>query len=167
VIKGFIVGLALTIIVGQVPKLLGIDKHPGDFFEQARGVLSELGDVDGLTVAVGVLSLAAVLALRRFVPVVPGSLLVVLVSIAAVTVLGLDDHGLEIVGNIPAGLPSIGWPDVSAHDFGTLAPGAIGVMLVGFAEGLGAAKTYAARHTTTSTPTASCWASAPRTSAPA
>jgi SulP family sulfate permease len=146
VIKGFIVGLAMTIVIGQVPKLLGIGKGSGDFFEKLWDVITKLGDVDGLTVAVGLLSLAAVLALKRFVPALPGSLIVVLLAIAAVAILSLDDHGLEIVGNIPAGLPSVGWPDVSAHDFGALAPGAIGVMLVGFAEGLGAAKTYAARH---------------------
>jgi MFS superfamily sulfate permease-like transporter len=83
------------------------------------------------------------MGLKRFVPVVPGSLVIVLAAIAAVALLDLDDHGLDVVGTIPSGLPSVGWPDVSAHDLGTLAPGAIGLMLVGFAEGLGAAKTYA------------------------
>ena len=145
VIKGFIVGLALTIMIGQVPKLLGMEKGSGDFFEQAWDVVSNLGSIDGLTLAVGLASLAGVMGLKRFVPVVPGSLVIVLAGIAAVALLDLDDHGLDVVGTIPSGLPSVGWPDVSAHDLGTLAPGAIGVMLVGFAEGLGAAKTYASR----------------------
>jgi sulfate permease, SulP family len=146
VIKGFIVGLALTILIGQVPDLLGVAKGSGDFFEKLWHVVTHLGDVDGLTRATGLASLAAVIALKRFIPALPGSLLVVLVAIAAVAAFNLDDHGLEIVGTIPAGLPSIAWPDVSSSDFGALAPGAIGVMLVGFAEGLGAAKTYATRH---------------------
>jgi high affinity sulfate transporter 1 len=145
VIKGFIIGLALTIIIGQVPKLLGVDKHAGDFFEQLVGILGKLGDVDGLTVLVGLLSLAVVLALRRVAPVVPASLVAVALGVVAVELLNLDHHGLEIVGHIDSGLPSLGTPDVGRHDLGTLAPGAIGVMLVGFAEGLGAAKTYAAR----------------------
>ena len=145
VIKGFIVGLALTIMIGQVPKLLGIEKGSGDFFEQVWDVVSNLGSIDGLTLAVGLASLAGVMGLKRFVPVVPGSLVIVLAGIAAVALLDLDDHGLDVVGAIPSGLPSLGWPDVSAHDLGTLAPGAVGVMLVGFAEGLGAAKTYASR----------------------
>lgn len=72
VIKGFIVGLALTIIIGQVPKLLGISKGSGDFFEQAWHVLRNLGDTQGLTLAVGLASLAVVLRLRRVAPVVPG-----------------------------------------------------------------------------------------------
>ena len=61
VIKGFIVGLALTIMIGQVPKLLGIEKGSGDFFEQAWDVVSNLGSIDGLTLAVGLASLAGVM----------------------------------------------------------------------------------------------------------
>ena len=143
VIKGFIVGLALTIIIGQVPDLLGIDKGSGDFFEKAWHVLSNLGSTHGLTLAVGVLSLAIVMGLRRFAPGIPGSLVAVALGIAAVELLDLDGHGLSIVGPIESGLPSLGLPDASAHEYGSLAAGAIGVMLVGFAEGLGAAKTYA------------------------
>lgn len=145
VIKGFIIGLALTIIIGQVPKLLGVGKDDGDFFEKLVGVLGRLGDVHALTAVVGVLSLLVVLGLRRRAPRVPGSLVAVALGVAAVDVLNLDGHGVDIVGHIDRGLPSLGAPDVSWHDLGTLVPGALGVMLVGFAEGLGAAKTYAAR----------------------
>lgn len=147
VLKGFIVGLALTILIGQVPKLLGIDGGSGDFFEKTWDVLRQLGDTDPLTLVVGLGSLALVLGLRRFAPAVPGSLVAVLAGIVAVALLGLDDHGLEIVGTIDAGLPSLGPPDgLALHDYGDLVAGAVGVMLVGFAEGLGAARTYAARH---------------------
>ncbi|WP_027008081.1 SulP family inorganic anion transporter [Conexibacter woesei] len=145
VIKGFIVGLALTIIVGQVPKLLGVEKHSGDFFEQAWGVIKHLGDADGLTVAVGLASLVVVLGLKRLAPAVPASLVVVALGVAAVKLFNLDDHGLEIVGHIDSGLPSVGTPDVSWSDIGSLVAGGVGVMLVGFAEGLGAARTYAQR----------------------
>lgn len=145
VIKGFIIGLALTIIIGQVPKLLGVGKDDGDFFEKLIGLLGRLGDVHALTALVGFLSLAVVLGLRRAAPRVPGSLVAVALGVAAVGLLDLDGHGVGIVGPIDRGLPSLGVPDVSWHDLGTLVPGALGVMLVGFAEGLGAAKTYAAR----------------------
>jgi high affinity sulfate transporter 1 len=145
VLKGFIVGLALTIIIGQVPKLLGIEKASGDFFEQLWGVVKHLGETSGLTLLVGLLSLALVLVLKRVAPVVPGSLVVVLLAIGAVSLFDLDQHGLEIVGHIDSGLPSFGLPDVPAHRYLDLAGAAVGVMLVGFAEGLGAAKTYAAR----------------------
>jgi high affinity sulfate transporter 1 len=145
VLKGFIVGLALTIIAGQLPKLLGITKGAGDLFEQLWHIISHLGDTDALTFLVGALSLVVIVGLRRGARTVPGSLVAVLLGIAAVKLLDLDQHGVDIVGPIKSGLPSLGAPDVAVHDLGALAAGGIGVMLVGFAEGLGAAKTYAAR----------------------
>ena len=146
VLKGFIVGLALTIIVGQLPKLFGVEKGAGDFFEQLWDLLGRLGDTNGWTLAVGVASLVVVVALKRWVPLLPGSLVAVLLGIAAVDMFGLDDKGVAIVGHIEAGLPSFGLPHVAhAHDYLDLAGPAVGILLVGFAEGLGAAKTYAAR----------------------
>lgn len=145
VLKGFIVGLALTIIIGQVPKLLGVSKGSGDFFEQLWHVIAHLGDLQGLTTLVGGLSLALIVGLRRVAPVIPGSLVAVVLGIAAVKIFSLDRHGVEIVGPIPSGLPTLGTPNVHLRDIGALVAGGVGVMLVGFAEGLGAAKNYAAR----------------------
>jgi sulfate permease, SulP family len=145
VLKGFIIGLALTIIVGQVPALIGVEKGSGNFFQKAWTVLGNVPDLDPLTTAVGVGSLIVLIVLRRWLPVVPGSLVVALGGIALVWALGLDDHGLAIVGSIDSGLPDFGLPDVSDDQFLDLLAVSVGVMLVGFAEGLGAAKTYAAR----------------------
>jgi MFS superfamily sulfate permease-like transporter len=108
VLKGFIVGLALTIIAGQLPKLFGVEKGSGNFFEQLADLLRSLGDTNGATLAVGLVSLAIVLGLRRWLPVVPGSLVAVLVGIAAVPLLGLVDRGVAIVGPIESGGPSSG-----------------------------------------------------------
>ena len=146
VLKGFIIGLALTIIVGQIPKLLGVEKSQGDFFEQLWGLLGDLGSTSGLTLLVGAASLVLVLGLKEVAPVVPGSLVAVLLGIVAVELFDLDDHGVAIVGQIESGLPSFGLPDVDTHRYLDLAASGVGVMLVGFAEGLGAAKTYAAKN---------------------
>jgi high affinity sulfate transporter 1 len=145
VLKGFIIGLALTIIIGQIPKLLGVEKTGGDFFEQLWGVLGNLGGTSGLTLLVGLVSLGLVLGLRRFAPVVPGSLAAVLFGIAVVHLFDLNEHGVAIVGHIDSGLPSFGLPNVPAHRYLDLAAAGVGVMLVGFAEALGAGKTYAAK----------------------
>ena len=145
VLKGFIIGLALTIVAGQLPALLGVEGGGGDFFEKLWDLLGRLGQASATTVAVGLASLVLVLGLRRYLPLVPGSLVAVLLGILAVWLLDLDAHGVEIVGQIDSGLPALGPPDVAAADYLALAPAAAGVMLVGFAEGLGAAKTYAAR----------------------
>ena len=146
VLKGFIIGLALTIVAGQLPDLLGVEGAGGNFFEKLWGVLADLGQTSATTLLVGLASLALVFGLRRFAPMVPGSLVAVLAGIAAVWLLDLDAHGVEIVGQIDSGLPALGVPEVAAADYLALAPAAAGVMLVGFAEGLGAAKTYAAQH---------------------
>jgi len=146
VLKGFIIGLALTIVAGQLPDLFGVEGGGGNFFEQLWRLLSDLDQTSVTTLAVGLASLTLVLGLRRFAPAVPGSLVAVLVGIAAVGLLDLDAHGVAIVGQIDSGLPALGTPDVAAADYLALAPAAAAVMLVGFAEGLGAAKTYAARH---------------------
>jgi sulfate permease, SulP family len=146
VLKGFIIGLALTIVAGQLPKLFGVEGGEGDFFEKLVDLIAHLGDTHWLTLALGLVSLALVLGLRRLAPVVPGSLIAVLFGIVVVWALGLDDRGVDIVGHIDSGLSSLGLPEVAAADYLALAPSAIGVMLVGFAEGLGAAKAYAAQH---------------------
>jgi len=146
VLKGFIIGLALTIVAGQLPDLFGVEGGGGNFFEKLWHLLSNLDQTSVTTLAVGLASLALVLGLRRFAPAAPGSLVAVLVGIAAVGLLDLDRHGVAIVGQIDSGLPALGTPDVTAADYLALAPAGAGVMLVGFAEGLGAAKTYAARH---------------------
>lgn len=143
--KGFIVGLALTIIAGQLPKLAGVHKHDGNFFEQVGGFIARLGHTNGLTLLVGLVSLVIVLVLKRFLPLVPAALVAVVLGVLAVMAFGLDGKGVEIVGHITGGLPSVGLPHVAASDYLSLAGGAVGVALVGFAEGLGAAKTYAAR----------------------
>jgi sulfate permease, SulP family len=146
VLKGFIIGLALTIIIGQVPKVFGIERSEGNFFEQAWGVIRHLGDAHGRTTLIGVASLAVVLALRRWLPMVPGSLVAVALGVVAVKALDLDSKGVDIVGPIESGLPRIGLPeDRSFADYLHAVGAAAGIMLVGFAEGLGAAKTYAAR----------------------
>jgi len=167
VLKGFIVGLALTIIVGQVPKLLGVDKVEGDFFEQLWGVVRAVGDTHWLTLVVGLASLAVVLACRRFAPVVPGSLVAVVLGIVAVVTFDLQDRGVEIVGDIEAGLPAFGLPKVTIADSVALVVSAAGLMLIGFAEGLVPRRPTRRSTTTTSSRTASCSGSAPLPSGPA
>lgn len=144
VLKGFIIGLALTIMIGQVPDLIGVEGGHGSFFEKTWALLGQLGDVDPLTITVGLASLAALVVVRRTMPFLPGSLVVVLLAIGAALLFDLGDRGLAVVGHIDAGLPRVGLPDVTGPQFAELLGGAVGLMLVGFAEGLGAAKTYAA-----------------------
>lgn len=146
VLKGFIIGLALTIIAGQLPKLFGVEKASGNFFEQIVGLVTKLGGTNPVTLAVGLAALAVLALLRRMLPLVPGALVVVVLGVLAVALFGLDDRGVAIVGPIEPGLPAFGLPPgVGVDRYLALAGPALGVLLVGFAEGLGAAKTYAVK----------------------
>jgi len=145
VLKGFIVGLALTIIAGQVPALIGVPKGSGDFFEQAWDLLTRLGQVQWVTALVGLGSLATVAVLRRAAPAVPAPLVVVAAGTLAAYALHLPGHGVAVVGHIGGGLPSFGLPGVPAADYLRLAGPAAGICLIGFAEGLGAARACAGR----------------------
>ena len=146
VLKGFIIGLSITIIVGQLPKLLGVEKADGNVFVILWHLIGDLGDTSGWTLAVGLLSLVVVLGLRRLAPKVPASLVAVLLGIVLVALFDLDAEGVAIVGHIDSGLPSFGLPgQLAFDDYLAASAAAVGIMLVGFAEGLGAAKTYAAK----------------------
>lgn len=146
VLKGFIVGLALTIIAGQLPKLFGVSKGEGNFFEKIWDLLGKLGQTNTTALLIGAVALLIVLGLKHYLPIVPGSLVAAAIGVAAVALFNLDSK-VAIVGHIDSGLPKIGLPNgLSLNDYLQLAGPAIGVLLVGFAEGLGAAKTYATKH---------------------
>ena len=103
VLKGFIIGLALTILVGQLPTLFGVPSGDGSFFEKLWHLVTELDDTSVISLTVGLLSLALLLGLRRWAPKVPGSLVVVALAVVVASVFHLGDHGLELVGTIDAG----------------------------------------------------------------
>ena len=144
-LKGFIIGLALTIVAGQLPKLFGVERVDGVFFEKLWGLSTELGETNGWAVAVGAGSLVLLLLLRRFVPLVPAAMVVVLAGVLASVLLDLPERGVAVVGSIASGLPPFGLPDLRLADYAAVVAGAVGIALVGFAEGLAAAQTYAAK----------------------
>lgn len=146
VITGFVFGLALIIIVRQTPKLLGIPKGEGDFFQMVRDILLSLGQAHSTTLAVSISALAALIIINLLVPRLPAALLVMIAGIAAGSIFDLQEHGVAVVGAVPSGLPGFSWPDLSWQEWTTMLPDAAGLALVAFAEGLGAARTFALRH---------------------
>lgn len=145
VMTGFLFGLGLTIMIGQLPSLLGVDAGSGNFFPRLWDLLGDLGDVHGATLAVGALSVAVLLLGRRLVPVVPSTLLVLVLSIVASAALDLGAHGVALVGDVPTALPDPAIPHVSASDFVNLIAPALGVLIVS-AEAIGVAKSLATEH---------------------
>jgi SulP family sulfate permease len=143
VLDGFIIGLGVYVAVGQLPKLVGIEKPEGSTVVQLWDVLTSQPSWNTPTLVVGGCSLAALMLLHRYAPRVPAALLVVGVSLLAVPALGLEAEGVEIVGEIPSGFAFASWSAVTFQDTLDMVPGALGIVVVGFAEGLAVAKAFA------------------------
>ena len=146
VLVGFVFGLALVIAVKQIPKVLGIEGGGEEFFERCLIIIRQLPETDLPTAVVGVASIGLMLLIERRLARVPAALVVLIAGIAASVVFGLEDRGVEVVGQIPAGLAPPRLPDVSLGDLLILVPGAMGIALVNFAEAIGPARGFASRH---------------------
>jgi len=143
VMEGFVTGLAIFVMVSQLPKLFGLSKGPGDTIRQFGHLVAHLGSASLTTFAVGAVALVMLFALDR-VRWVPGGLVVLVVALIVSTALGLHSHGVDTVGKVPAGLPAGQAPDFTS--LWDLLPSAAGMMLVIFSEALGAAETFADKH---------------------
>ena len=133
---GYLTGIALTVAVGQIPKLLGVSSRSGSLFDTIsdidQGILHH--SVRWESVTVGVAVLALVLLMRRWKPTVPGILLAVIGAIAASTAFGLRQRGLTMVGDLPRHLPRLVWPALTLRAATDLVTAAFGVALVAFAD---------------------------------
>lgn len=143
---GFIFGLAATIVIKQLPKLFGIEGSSGDFFERLAHLVRHLSETHGKTMLVGFAALAFLALWERYVPSVPGPLVVLVLAIIVSSAFGLKDHGVEVVGTLHGGIRAPKLPAITWHDFVALLPGAAGLALVVYAEGLGAAQSIASKH---------------------
>ena len=143
---GYINGIALTVIVSQVPKLLGFSVDASDFLGESIGIVR--GVVDGRVVPVALVigggALVMMLVLRRVSRRLPGILIAVILATLAVTVLGLANQ-LTVVGAVPRGFAATGIPAVSLADLLALVPGALGIALIAFTDTSVISRTFAAR----------------------
>jgi sulfate permease, SulP family len=143
VMRGFIEGLVCVTIIGQVPHLLGIEGTSGNFFTKLWLVLRHLPDASLLPVLTGLLSLAAMLLLRHLAPRVPAALVVAAAATILVELLGDEAAGVSVIGDLPSGLPHLALPNFDPAILRELVPGALAIVLVGYAEALGGAKAAA------------------------
>ena len=143
---GYMNGLALTILVGQLPKLFGFSTDANGLIDEARAFVHGIGagEVVGAAVVVGLVSLALILALGRWWPRVPGVLVAVVVATVAAAALDLADHGVSLVGTLPQGFPPLTVPS-PVSDLPLLVAGAIGIALVALTDTISTASVFAAR----------------------
>jgi high affinity sulfate transporter 1 len=145
VLIGYIHGVAVVLIIGQLGKLTGIGISASDPIPQLVEAAREIGNVSGATLAVGAVALAVMLPLRWLAPRFPAALVVVVAGIALSAWLNLDQHGVAVVGHIPSGLPSLKFPTPPLNQVFDLVPAALGLFLVSFADEILTARSYAQR----------------------
>ncbi|HMS60733.1 MAG TPA: sulfate permease [Solirubrobacteraceae bacterium] len=141
---GYLMGIAVTVIVAQLPGLFGFSVEAESLIPALRGFAGALDETNASALALGAGSLVLILGLRRVAPRVPGVFLAVLGSTMVVAVLGLSDE-VPVVGTIPQGLPAFAVPDISLEDLKTLIPAAVGIAFVAFADTSVLSRSYAGR----------------------
>jgi sulfate permease, SulP family len=145
VLVGYITGVAVVLILGQLGKLVGVSSDADGAIREAVDILRHLGEANAATVVVAALSLLLLVLLGRVGRRIPAALVLVVVSIAASWALDLTADGVSVTGPVPSGLPSISWPHVDAADLRDLAGAAVAIFLVAFSDSILTARSFAAR----------------------
>jgi high affinity sulfate transporter 1 len=160
VLSGFVQGIALIVIVSQVPTLFGTETAFAQFVESTRtlpqliglkleytgflqqswAALVTLGEASLPTTAVGLTSLALLFAFRRFRPNAPSALIVVVLAVLAVRLLDLSEQGVRVLGEVEIGMVALSMPAFSLQKVASLLPGAFVIVLLGYAVSLSVAK---------------------------
>ena len=144
---GYMNGLALTIIVGQLPKLLGFSVDADGFIEETKAFFSGLadGNANSTAAVVGISCLVGIIALQRLIPKIPAVLVVVVLAAVITNLLDLTDDGLKTIGVLPQGFPPLTFPTIPWSDVPELFLGAVAIAVVALADTMSTASSFAAR----------------------
>jgi high affinity sulfate transporter 1 len=146
VLTGYLNGIALIIIVGQLPKLFGYTSHSGEVLPQLREFIFSIGQLHLPTTLLGLGLLVLLVLLRRFVPAVPSALVVVVMGILLIVGLRLEQSGIALLGHVPAGLPTFHFAIFDHEIYRKLFHSAAGLVLISFTSGVLTAKSFARRN---------------------
>jgi SulP family sulfate permease len=141
VLVGFKAGIGLVIVLDQIPKILGIHIPRASFFQNVLAIVRGIPEAKLATLAVGLAMIVLLVGIERFLPRTPAPLIAVAAGIIGARFLGLQAHGVELVGRIPQGLPAITLPEFSLVQ--ELWPGALGIALMSFTETIAAGRAFA------------------------
>ena len=142
---GYLAGLAITIFVGQLPKLFGFSTDAESFIGEIQAFIQSLDQTNIYALSVGLLCLAIILGLKRWRPIWPGILIAVLVAIFLTTFLDLASKGVDTVGVLPQGFPAPSFPRVDLADIPILAATAVGISLVAIGDTISTSAGFASR----------------------
>jgi MFS superfamily sulfate permease-like transporter len=145
IVTGFVFGLTILVIIGELPNLLGIQVTPGDVLHRISGLVLHIDQIDLLTTAVGVSALAVLFIGSHLFPRVPWALIVLVLGLAASYWLDLAARGVAVLGQVPKGLPTPTVPVVPLTQLVDVVFAGAAIALVGLAEGLSAGRLYATK----------------------
>ncbi|HEJ3939293.1 TPA: SulP family inorganic anion transporter [Pseudomonas aeruginosa] len=146
ILVGYLNGVGLSLLVGQLGKLFGYEAATSGFVAGILALLENLLHIHWPTLILGSLSLLLMVLLPRRFPQLPGALCGVLLASLAAALLGLDRYGVELLGEVPAGLPQLSWPQTSLEELKSLLRDATGITVVSFCSAMLTARSFAARH---------------------
>lgn len=146
ILVGYLNGIGLSLLVGQLGKLFGHEAATSGFVAGILALLENLLHIHWPTLILGSLSLLLMVLLPRRFPQLPGALCGVLLASLAAALLGLDRYGVELLGEVPAGLPQLSWPQTSLEELKSLLRDATGITVVSFCSAMLTARSFAARH---------------------
>jgi len=146
ILTGYLNGIAIWIITGQLGTLFGIQLPSAGFFRLTWAFFGKLGETHWQTLAIASTTLALLLLLPRVAPKLPGPLVAVVLGIACSAAFDFTGHGVKVLGMIPAGLPALKWPAISAHDWQSLVSGAAGLALISYTSAMVTARGFASKN---------------------
>jgi high affinity sulfate transporter 1 len=146
ILTGFLNGIGLSIIAGQLGKLFGIPLQSREFIEQLAEFVRKLASTHGLTLMLGLSLIVLLIVLKRLAPKLPGPLVGVAVGGLAVFAFDLGGRGIAVVGEVAPGLPSLHVPSVEPNDVRALAVGALAIALVSYCSAMLTARSFAAKN---------------------
>lgn len=140
VMSGFLQGIVLVTILGQLPGLLGLRGEQGQFFQQLAEYAGQLSAVNPATAAVGLSCLLGLVVLKKKIPRLPAAMVTAVLAILAVSLFDLDAYGVQVTGTLTTSLPPLRLPEAEISEYMQLVPGALVIALLGYVETLGAAE---------------------------
>ena len=146
ILVGFLNGIALSILLGQIGKLLGFSIEAGGIIPRLLEFIDKLPQTHPPTLAIGLGSFALLFLSKRFVPRLPAALVALVAAAATVALLHLNEQGVAVLGAVPAGLPELHWPSFPLRHFPSLIADAAGLALVLFSSGMLTARSFAAKN---------------------
>lgn len=143
IVTGFVLGLTILVLVGELPNILGIPVPPGDVLSRIQDLVTGLDQVQTQTAVIGIAALTLMFGGAKLAPKVPWALVTLVLGLVVSATMGLADQGVAVVGTVPQGLPTPGLPGIGVEQFGAIMVAGAAVAFVGLAEGLSAARLFA------------------------